>query len=125
MAKAYRCAIVTPTSAVFDGEVNYVSVPAWDGQQGMLADQSPLLTKLGIGAARLDLPSGESRHFLIDGGFAQVNEGHLTLLTQGAEPAEMLSFDEGRAELAEANARVTQPGEDLSAVPLMHDEIVR
>jgi F-type H+-transporting ATPase subunit epsilon len=120
MAKAFRCAIVTPTAAVFDDEVTYATFPAWDGQQGVLAGQSPLLTKLGIGALRIDFAAGESRRFLIDGGFAQVRQGSLTLLTQGAEPAETLSLEEADAQLAEANARVAKSGEDLERVE--HDQ---
>lgn len=118
MAKTFRCSIVTPTAAVFDDEVAYASFPAWDGQHGMMAGQSPLLTRLGVGSLRLDFPppDGGSRWFLIDGGFAQVQDGSLTLLTEGATPAEQLSIDEGQAELAQANARVTKPGEELPKV---------
>lgn len=129
MAKTFRCSIVTPEEAVFDGEVVYASFPAWDGQRGMMAGQSPLLTRLGFGSLRLDFPppDGGSRWFLIEGGFAQVQSGvnagggnggggSLTLLTEGAIPAERLSEQEANAELAEANARVAKPGEDMERV---------
>jgi F-type H+-transporting ATPase subunit epsilon len=118
LAKTFRCSIVTPDAAVFDEDVTYASFPAWDGQQGMMAGQSPLLTRLGVGSLRLDLgaPGSNSRWFLIDGGFAQVQDNNLTLLTEKAVPAEKLSLQEGQAELAEANARVTKPGEDRARV---------
>jgi F-type H+-transporting ATPase subunit epsilon len=116
VAKTFRCSIVTPVAAVFDDEVTYASFPAWDGQQGMLPGQSPLLTRLGIGSLRLDFPEGGSRWFMVDGGFAQVQDGSLTLLTEGATPAEQLSAQEATAELAEANARVTKAGEDRARV---------
>jgi F-type H+-transporting ATPase subunit epsilon len=116
VAKTFHCSIVTPVAAVFEGDVTYASFPAWDGQQGMLPGQSPLLTRLGIGSLRLDMPEGGSRWFLVDGGFAQVQDGGLTLLTEGATPAEKLSAQEANAELAEANARVSKPGEDRARV---------
>lgn len=118
MAKTFRCAIVTPVASVFDDEVVYASFPAWDGQHGMMPGQSPLLTRLGVGSLRLDFPppDGGSRWFLVDGGFAQVQDGSLTLLTDGATPAETLSLEQGQAELAEANARVAKSGEDLAKV---------
>ena len=56
MTKTLRCSIVTPSESVFDGEVTYVSYQAWDGQQGIMVEQSPILAKLGIGSLRLDLP---------------------------------------------------------------------
>ena len=118
MAKTFRCSIVTPTNSVFDDQVEYATFPAWDGQHGMMAGQSPLLTRLGVGTLRLDFPppDGGSRWFLIDGGFAQVQDGGLTLLTEAAFAAETLSLTEAEAELAEANARVVKAGEDKSRV---------
>jgi F-type H+-transporting ATPase subunit epsilon len=112
---------VTPAAAVYEGKVDYASIPAWDGQIGVMAGQSPLLTRLGIGAARLhaaptDTDAGGDRWFLLEGGFAQVNHDQLTLLTERAIPAERLSLREAEAELAEANARVVQSGEDRAKV---------
>lgn len=117
---SYRCSIVTPAESVFDGEVEYVSYQAWDGQQGIMAEQSPILSKLGIGSVRLDLKEGGSQWYLLDGGFCQAGDGQLTLLTERALPAENLSREEAQAELAEANARVTTEGEDRRTVE--HDQ---
>lgn len=116
MAKTFHCSIVTPTKSVLDDDVTYVSLPAWDGQQGIMAGQSPVLTKLGIGALRLDFPEGGSRWFLIENGFAQVQNDTVTLLTEAATPAETISMSEADAELAEANARVAESSSDREQV---------
>ena len=116
MARTFRCSIVTPTQSVLDDDVIYASLPAWDGQQGIMAGQSPVLTRIGTGSLRLDFPEGGSRWFLIENGFAQVHDDVLTLLTEAATPAETISLQEAEAELAEANARITQAGDDRSRV---------
>lgn len=116
MAKTFRCSIVTPTKAVLDDEITYASFQAWDGQMGIMAGKSPVLTQLGIGSVRLDFPEGGSRWFLIDGGFAQIQNDVLALLTESATPAETLSLEEANAELAEANARVAQSDVDRRKV---------
>ena len=116
MAKTFHCSIVTPTETVFDGEIEYASFPAWDGQHGVIAGQSPQLSRLGYGSLRLDAPEGGSRWYLLEGGFAQVQAGGLTLLTSRATATERLSLEEADRELAEANARVTTPGQDRAAV---------
>ncbi len=116
MAKGFHCSIVTPTETVFDEEVAYASFPAWDGQQGVMAGQSPLLTRLGFGSLRLDFAEGGSRWYLLEGGFAEVKNEMLSLLTERATPAEKLSVEEAQAELAEARARVTADGEDRARV---------
>ena len=116
MAATFPCSIVTPTRTVFDDEVSYVSFPAWDGQHGVMTGQSPLLSELGIGAVRIDGPGGESRWYLVEGGFAQVHDGVLTLLTPQATPAGDLSVQDAEAALAEAAARIPTGGKDLAAI---------
>ncbi len=116
MAATFPCSIVTPTHTAFDDEVSYVSFPAWDGQHGVMAGQSPLLSELGIGAVRVDLPGDESRWYLLEGGFAQVHEGALTLLTPRATPAGELSVDQAEAAIAQAAARIPTGGKDLATI---------
>ena len=120
VAKAFHCSIVTPTETVYDGDVEYASFPASDGQHGVIAGQSPVLSRLGYGSLRLDFAEGGSRWYLLEGGVAQVQDGELTLLTSRATAAERLSMEAAEAELAEANARVTAPGEDRAQIE--HDQ---
>lgn len=112
MATSFQCAIVTPTEQVFGGKVTYATLPAWDGQLGVMAGRSPLLTRLGIGSLRLDFPEGGSRWFLIDGGFAQMQNNELTLLTEMAIPAETIKASDAEKECTEAAAKVVQSGVD-------------
>jgi F-type H+-transporting ATPase subunit epsilon len=116
MATTFHCTIITPAEKVFDREITYASFPAWDGQHGAMAGQSPLVSELGTGPLRLDCPEGGSRWYLLEGGFAQIQDGTLTLLTDRATPAESLTLEETEAQLAEANARVLASGEDRAAV---------
>ena len=116
MAKTLQCSIVTPVETVLERPVQYATFPAWDGQQGVIAGQSPLLSRLAIGALRLDFPEGGSQWYLVEGGFAQVQDDSLTLLTSRATPADELSLEEAEAELAEANARITTETADLARV---------
>jgi len=116
MAPTFTCSIVTPTETVFDEDVVYVSFPAWDGQQGVMVGQSPLLSQLGTGTLRVDLPGGETRWYLLEMGFAQVQDGALTLLTDRVTPAADLSVQDAEAALAEAAARIPTGGKDLAAI---------
>jgi F-type H+-transporting ATPase subunit epsilon len=85
----FRCTLVTPERQVLDEPVTYASIPAWDGQIGILHDRAPLLAKLGTGLLRLDA-SGGTRWFAINGGFAQMNDNVLSLVANEAvEPGEM------------------------------------
>jgi len=111
-----QCSIVTPTESLLDDEVNYASIPAWDGQRGVMPGGSPALVQLGTGTLRLDFPEGGSRWYMVDGGFAQFHDNQLSLLSQLVGRAESINLGEAEAELAEANARVTQSKQDQEQV---------
>ncbi len=115
MTDTFQCKIVTPSAEAYSGEATYASFPAWDGQYGMMKGLSPLLSTLAPGTLRVDTAQG-SQKFLIEGGFAHVDGENLTLVTEGAIPAEELDLEEAQAELAEANARVTTGTKDRKSV---------
>ena len=75
---------LTPEAAVFDTEVTYVEVPTFDGLRGFLAHHAPLLTQLGTGKLVLRLPNESKRIFQIEGGFLQMNNNRLSLLSEKA-----------------------------------------
>ncbi len=87
MPTAFQCTVMTPSGPTFDGQVTYVSFPAWDGQYGVMAGMAPLLGQLGEGPLTID--DGNSRTTLhLSGGFAHVQGGALTLLTEQAAELE-------------------------------------
>lgn len=102
---SFRCVLVTPEEQVFDETVSQAILPAHDGLVGILTGRAPLLVKLGVGPLRIDLPGGQKRHFLVDGGVAQMKDNRLTILSTDATPASEISAEEARAQYAEALAR--------------------
>ncbi|MEO6434566.1 MAG: ATP synthase F1 subunit epsilon [Tepidisphaeraceae bacterium] len=101
---SFQVVIVTPEQQVLDETVDGVVLPAHDGQIGILTDRAPLLVKLGQGPLELDQKGRQSR-FYVEGGIAQMKDNKLTVLTQTAIPADQLSAETARAELAEATAQ--------------------
>ena len=106
----FRCHIVTPSESVLDEQVEYVSFPAWDGEIGVMNGTSPFLMNLGTGAMRIDFGSG-SRHYLLDGGFAQMQDDILTLLADDVVPADHIELKDAERELQEANDAATAGGQ--------------
>lgn len=119
MADTFRCTLVTPEQQVFDEPVVYASIPGWDGQVGVMHDRAPLLVKLGDGPLRLDLPgsggaAGKSSWFYVAGGFGQMKDNQLTLLTSKATAASAISAEEAKAALKEAEAYVPHTEEEFA-----------
>lgn len=113
MAENFRCTIVTPEYQAFDGEVKYASIPAWDGQIGLMHQRAPLLVKLGDGPLRLDLASGGSQWFFVGGGFAQMKDNKLSVVTGEATQAQEIAGRDAEAALKEAQARVARTDEEV------------
>ena len=103
MAKdTFHCSVITPERAVLETEATFVAFPAHDGEVGILPGRAPLLFKMGIGELRVESPEG-NHDFFVDGGFAQMVENRLTLLTEQARAVE--EIDRAAAERALAEAR--------------------
>jgi F-type H+-transporting ATPase subunit epsilon len=96
-----QCSIITPEGRVFEGAVESVVIPAHDGQLGILRGHAPLVCKLGAGRLRAKTADVEERWF-IDGGFCQVFENQVTVLTRRAIRPEQIDRAAAEAQLADA-----------------------
>jgi F-type H+-transporting ATPase subunit epsilon len=87
VAKAERLAVavITPSATVFEGEADMVVVPAWDGEVGFLRDHAPMMALLGAGVMRVTLGNSVQR-FHVEGGFVQVVDNVVSVLSERAEP---------------------------------------
>lgn len=87
MAKPTRLsvAVITPSATVYEGEADMVVVPAWDGEVGFLRDHAPMMALLGDGVMRVTL-DGTERQFHVAGGFVQVADNVVSVLSERAEP---------------------------------------
>ena len=107
---ALRCNIVTPTESVLETEASYVEFPAWDGQKGVASGAAPFLVRLGEGRLRIEKSGGGGETFLLDGGFAQMNGGTLTILADSVTATGALASGDAEKELAAATADALKRG---------------
>ena len=96
-----RCIVVTPERAVLDQAVEFVSLPMYDGELGVLPGRAPLIGRLGHGELRFK-HGGQLERYFVDGGFAQVRADVVTVLTQKAVPAGEIDVAAARQQLADA-----------------------
>jgi F-type H+-transporting ATPase subunit epsilon len=78
-----QCVVVTPERAVLDETVDFVALPMYDGELGVLPGRAPLIGRLGYGELRIRHGT-TTRRFFVDGGFAQVRSNAVTVLTPRA-----------------------------------------
>ena len=79
-----RVTIISPDRSVYDGEATSVVAPAYDGEVGILSHHAPFVTLLGDGrlVVRAD---GRVQRFRVRGGFLQVRDDVVRLVTEHAE----------------------------------------
>jgi len=64
--------------------VDSVTAPAFDGEVGILTSHAPMMTLLGKGVLRLGA-GGSAGRFDVEGGFMQVVDDHVRVVTEKAE----------------------------------------
>lgn len=79
-----RVSVISPERVIFEGEADQVVAPAWDGEVGILRDHAPLMILLGTGELRV-LHGNTVERFLVSGGFLQVVDNVVTVLSERAE----------------------------------------
>ncbi len=101
--KTLHCTLITPEGLAFEGDVDFVVIPAGDGEMGILPHRAPLMCELGVGGLRMRTGHNVQAWF-VDAGFAQVLDNQVRILTQQAIPREKLD----RADVLRMLAEVRQ-----------------
>jgi F-type H+-transporting ATPase subunit epsilon len=112
--KLLKCVVVTPEKAVLDEPAEFVALPMFDGELGVLPGRAPLIGRLGAGELRLQ-QRGASRRYFVDGGFAQVRSDVVTVLTPRAMPADEIDTQAADQELTAARAALPKSPEEREA----------
>ena len=101
--RALQCVVVTPERAVLDETVDFVALPMYDGEVGVLPGRAPFIGRLGYGELRIRR-GADTRRYYVDGGFSQVRANVVTVLTPRAIRAEDIDPDAAAQALEAARA---------------------
>ncbi len=80
-----KVSVISPEAVLFEGETDSVVAPAYDGEVGILTDHAPLMALLGQGQLRIG--GGSGRRFNVSGGFMQVLNNQVRVVTEKASAA--------------------------------------
>ena len=99
-----RIVLVTPETTLLDEAVEALRFPLYDGQIGVLPGRAPMVGRLGYGELQITTGGGMKSYF-VDGGFVQVKQGIVSLLTNRAQVAESLDPKAAEDELQVAQQK--------------------
>jgi F-type H+-transporting ATPase subunit epsilon len=82
-----KVSVISPEKVLFEGDAESVVVPTFDGEVGILHGHAPLMTLIGEGTLRLHTTgSAEGPNFTVRGGFLQVADNSVRVVTENAAP---------------------------------------
>ena len=108
MAGELQVVVVSPARPVYEGTADFVTVPALDGQLGILPGHAPIVAALGSGLLRIGQQGGSVDRFAVTGGFLKAGGTKVTVLVDSAVTK------------ADANQSEAQRGLDETLEALRH-----
>lgn len=89
--------IVTPEKKVFDETVDSVTVPTATGEAGILPNHAPLISALKPGILSYT-NKGTTEKLAVAGGFVEVSDNQVSVMTDTAESAADVNVEQARGE---------------------------
>jgi len=78
-----KVSVISPEAVLYEGDTDSVIAPSYDGEVGILTGHAPMMALLGKGLLRL----GGGQQFNVEGGFLQVVDNNVRVVTEKASAA--------------------------------------
>lgn len=115
MEKVMQLEIVTPDKYFMKlDNVVYVYFNALDGGIGVFANHLPLITALKDAPFKYRDTDNKEHFIHLSGGFAEVNNNKITILSIQAEAAENIDLERAKAALKRAEERISNFTADVN-----------
>jgi F-type H+-transporting ATPase subunit epsilon len=109
-----QCIVVTPEQTIYDEPTQFVALPLFDGEVGIAPNHAPMIGRLGYGEMRIRRGT-ETDHYYIEGGFVEVLNDVVSVLTRRAIPAAEIDPAVAQEQLTSALARPATMPEAVAA----------
>ncbi|WP_425398814.1 ATP synthase F1 subunit epsilon [Aeoliella sp.] len=108
-----KLVVVTPEATVLDVSAGFVVVPLYDGELGIGSGHAPMIGRLGFGELRYRV-GNETQKYYVDGGFVQVQDNSISVLTNRALATADIDVAAAEAQLKEAVASKTSNPQEMA-----------
>jgi F-type H+-transporting ATPase subunit epsilon len=118
-------ALVSPERILFSGEAEMVVCRTTDGEIAFLTGHAPLLGALGIAAVRVRRADGTEVRAAVHGGFVEVRDNRVSILSDVAELPEQIDVGRARQAREEAERRLRDDQNNPDALAALHRAEIR
>ena len=116
MADTVQFELVSPEQLVQSSEVSMVVVPGAEGDFGVLPGHAPMISNGRPGVISIYNDSAIEARVFVAGGFAEVSDSRLTVLTEEAVALDEIKRTDADSRLAEAREAVGDASDDWAKV---------
>jgi len=116
MADAVQFELVSPERLVLSSEVSMVVVPGAEGDFGVLPGHAPMISNVRSGVISIYNDRAIEARVFVAGGFAEVSNNRLTVLTEDAIALDEIKRADADARLAAAREVVGDASDDRARV---------
>jgi F-type H+-transporting ATPase subunit epsilon len=104
----FQFELVSPEKLLLSRQVEMATIPAAEGEMGVLPGHAPMIVALRGGIIRVRENGAETETLFVGGGFAEVSPERVTVLADEATPIASLSRAASERRLAEAEAALRE-----------------
>ncbi|MGN0023664.1 MAG: ATP synthase F1 subunit epsilon [Elusimicrobiaceae bacterium] len=110
--KKLKLQIITPERQVLDKEVDFVALPAYNGEMGVLPGHVQYVAKLNYGVLRYK-DDGKEETFAVMGGLAEIENDKISVFAEDAALAAEIDEAAAKQKLAQAKASLSKHDADI------------
>ncbi|WP_149536113.1 ATP synthase F1 subunit epsilon [Siccirubricoccus phaeus] len=104
----FQFELVSPEKLLLSRPVEMATIPAIEGEMGVLPGHAPMIVALRGGVIRVQENGTETEALFVAGGFAEISAARVTVLADEATPLSSLSRAESEQRLAAAEAALRE-----------------
>ena len=108
MTNTFSLRVLAAQRPFYEGECEYLSVPALLGQYGVLANHSNCVLALKPGEMHYRVPGEEAVYAWVSGGIIKIENNEVLVLVDTAEHPEEIDVNRAKAEEARAKEEILQ-----------------
>ena len=113
MAKTLQLNLITPQKQLLNAvEVDFVALPALEGELGVLPGHIPMIVQLGYGSLRYK-QDGKEEDFAVLGGFAEILHESVNVFAEGAGLADEIDEEEEKQKIKRAKESLSNKDADI------------
>ena len=107
MDKTLTLEMTTPEKVALQGTAEFVVLPAFEGEMGILPGHESFLVQLKPGEVRVT-KDGQVSRFAVSGGFAEIKDNKIALFAETAELADQIDAERANQALEKAKAELVK-----------------